>query len=123
MGEIKKKRVYDSWENTDGYRVLVDRLWPRGVSKDKALLDEWAKTLAPSGELRKAYHENIVGWEEFASLYGDEIRNNKDFQSWSDSLKDQLKNGNVTLLTAAKLEPHSHVDIIENAILARIGNI
>ncbi|MEM2102303.1 MAG: DUF488 family protein, partial [Candidatus Bathyarchaeia archaeon] len=62
---IKTKRVYDLPDESDGFRILVDRLWPRGLSKDKALVDLWLKDIAPSDELRKWYGHDPEKWEEF----------------------------------------------------------
>jgi uncharacterized protein YeaO (DUF488 family) len=66
---IKLKRVYEQPSPSDGYRVLVDRLWPRGLTKEKAQLDEWAKDIAPSHELRKWFHADRTKWAEFKSKY------------------------------------------------------
>jgi uncharacterized protein YeaO (DUF488 family) len=62
---IKIKRIYEKYEKSDGYRMLVDRLWPRGVSKEKAKLDIWFKDIAPSTELRKWFDHDIKKWQEF----------------------------------------------------------
>ena len=62
---LKLKRIYDEWSKYDGYRVFVDRLWPRGVSKEKAHLDVWLKDIAPSTELRKWFNHDVAKWEEF----------------------------------------------------------
>ena len=67
------KRVYDAAEATDGYRVLVDRLWPRGISKERAELDLWAKDAAPSPELRTEWHHHRERFDEFAARYRDEL--------------------------------------------------
>lgn len=66
---IAMKRVYEGPGEGDGYRVLVDRLWPRGISKEKARIDEWIKDAAPSDELRKSYHSGKLGWEDFREQY------------------------------------------------------
>lgn len=73
MKEIFIKRIYDEPSYNDGYRVLVDRLWPRGVSKEKAKLDEWAKELAPSTELRKWFDHKEKRFDEFAKRYQQEL--------------------------------------------------
>lgn len=62
---IKLKRVYEEPSSKDGFRILVDRLWPRGLTKEKAKIDLWAKEISPSNELRKWYHGNVDKWEEF----------------------------------------------------------
>ena len=78
MVRIAIKRVYDDFDPEDGYRVLVDRLWPRGVKKEALLYNSWNKDLAPSSELRKWVHENKEErWELFASLYIKQLGNSK----------------------------------------------
>ena len=70
MTEIKIKRVYEDPSDTDGYRVLVDRLWPRGMKKEHLKYDYWAKELTPSSDLRKWFHDDVPGhWKEFAEMY------------------------------------------------------
>ncbi len=75
---IRLKRVYDSPERADGKRILVDRLWPRGLSRDSAEVDLWSKTIAPSTELRRWYGHDPDRWEEFQSRYFAELNNNVD---------------------------------------------
>lgn len=76
MTTFVTKRIYEPADASDGYRVLVDRLWPRGVSKEKAALDEWAKTVAPSNELRKWYAHEPAKFKEFTARYIVEITHN-----------------------------------------------
>lgn len=71
--EIRVKRIYEPPEPTDGYRLLVDRLWPRGVSKDSASLDDWMKEVAPSSELRRWFDHDAARWQEFKRHYGLEL--------------------------------------------------
>ena len=71
--EIVLKRVYEDASPEDGYRVLVDRIWPRGISKEKAALDEWDKDLAPSTALREWFHHDPLLWEEFSRKYKEEL--------------------------------------------------
>jgi uncharacterized protein YeaO (DUF488 family) len=71
---IKIKRIYQTAEAADGCRILVDRLWPRGISKDRAKLDYWAKELSPSNELRQWYQHDAARWDEFKRRYFQEIR-------------------------------------------------
>jgi uncharacterized protein YeaO (DUF488 family) len=73
---IKIKRVYEGPEPSDGFRVLVDRLWPRGISKEKASIDLWLKEIAPSNELRKWYSHDPTKWDEFRERYFRELDNN-----------------------------------------------
>ena len=67
--EIATKRVYEPWSEQDGFRVLVDRLWPRGISKDKGRIDLWFKDIAPSSELRIWFHHEAANWPEFKRRY------------------------------------------------------
>jgi len=71
--ELLIKRVYDEPDPGDGFRVLVDRLWPRGLTKERARLDLWAKDVAPSTELRRAFHHGGMTWEDFAAAYRAEL--------------------------------------------------
>ena len=74
MTQIRIKRVYDDPEKRDGYRILVDRLWPRGIKKECLQYDEWAKEITPSPRLRSWFHNDISGhWEEFTSMYREEL--------------------------------------------------
>jgi uncharacterized protein YeaO (DUF488 family) len=96
---IATKRVYDEPEAGDGYRVLVDRLWPRGVKKEAAKLDEWLKELAPSSELRKSFKHEAGRWEEFKRRYFEELRAQEEAVA---GLVAKAKRGKVTLLYAAR---------------------
>ena len=75
---ISLKRVYEQATPEDGYRVLVDRLWPRGVSKEKAQLEEWLKEAAPSDELRQSFHKGDLSWDEFRRCYLSELKDHRD---------------------------------------------
>jgi len=75
---IQTKRVYDKPARTDGFRVLVDRLWPRGLTKEKARVDLWMKEIAPSDELRKWFHHEEQNWNEFVKRYKAELAKKKD---------------------------------------------
>ena len=96
---IKIKRVYDRTEKTDGMRVLVDRLWPRGIKKDDAALDLWLKDIAPSDELRKWFSHDPSKWQEFRTRYKKEL---KDKPGMIADLKKTARKGRVTLVYAAK---------------------
>ena len=97
--EIKTKRAYDSPREDDGYRILVDRLWPRGISKEKAKIDFWPKELAPSTELRKWYSHDPEKWAEFKSRYYDELKKNPELVK---ELLDYVSKGNVTFVYSSK---------------------
>lgn len=112
MKTIKIKRAYDEWELEDGYRILVDRLWPRGVSKEKAKIDEWAKNITPSTEIRKQWHNGEITWNEFGQKYNQELDVNAEFAPWRETVLQKAKTQQITLVTGAKLKPHCHVDIL-----------
>lgn len=113
MHEIKIKRAYDEKAWGDGHRVLVDRLWPRGVSKKEAALDEWPKNITPSDELRKSVHNGEIDWNDFEKTYESELRENEAFPNWKNHILNVLKHRHVTLITAAKLHNQSHVYILK----------
>ena len=98
------KRAYDPASPDDGCRVLVERLWPRGVSKERAALDAWLKDLAPSAGLRKWYGHAPERWEEFRHRYWDELRSNREAVR---ELREKEREGKVTLIYATHDEEHS----------------
>lgn len=101
---IKLKRAYDEPSSDDGERVLVERLWPRGVSKAEAHIDEWLKDVAPSAELRQWFGHDPSRWEEFKKRYWSELSRNP---APVQELKDKASHGTVTFVYAAKDEAHS----------------
>jgi uncharacterized protein YeaO (DUF488 family) len=107
---IKVKRIYDSSHEQDGYRVLVDRVWPRGVSKEKANLDLWLKEIAPSEELRKWFNHDQEKWEEFKKRYREELAGKQELLDQLRGLENQHKK--VTLLYGAKDEEHNQAIIL-----------
>lgn len=106
---ISIKRVYLPAEDGDGYRVLVDRLWPRGIKKENARVDLWAKTLAPSAELRKWFNHIPGRFEEFAKRYVTELKSNPDVAPVIEQLRQHDK---VTLLYGAKDEQHNNAVVL-----------
>ncbi|MET3535815.1 MULTISPECIES: DUF488 domain-containing protein [Chryseobacterium] len=107
--KIKMKRIYEK-PSSDGYRVLVDRLWPRGMSKENAHINEWNKDLAPSDKLRKWFNHDPELWVSFSQKYITELQK-------SDSVKEFLERNRkhevITLLYAAKDEKHCHAKILK----------
>lgn len=99
MKSINIKRVYDNKSEDDGYRVLIDRLWPRGVKKEDAHFDEWLKDLAPTTELRKWFDHDPDRFEEFCMRYKKELQDHKEEL---DRLRSKAKSEKITLLFAAK---------------------
>ncbi|MGY3748660.1 DUF488 domain-containing protein [Vagococcus acidifermentans] len=116
MEKINIKRIYDPRDPADGYRVLVDRLWPRGVAKADAALDEWAKPFTPSAFLRKKLHQQQIDWQHFDTAYRQELAANPAFPAWKESLLDKLQTQPVTLITAAKLLPANHAEVLKKVI-------
>ena len=99
MQKIHIKRIYDSAEPSDGIRILVDKLWPRGISRERANLDFWAKDLAPSTELRKWYKHDSKHWAEFRHRYFAELESKPEALS---ELKTYFSGGVVTFLFSSK---------------------
>jgi uncharacterized protein YeaO (DUF488 family) len=97
------KRVYEPPEAGDGTRILVDRLWPRGIAKDKAGIDLWLKDIAPSNALRKRFHDKPDEWDAFCAAYFEELEHAA-AQAAAKELRDRLRKGPVTLLYAAREE-------------------
>ncbi|MFI1727300.1 DUF488 domain-containing protein [Streptomyces sp. NPDC020489] len=111
---VRVRRVYEAPEPEDGVRVLVDRLWPRGLSKDAARVDEWPKAMTPSTELRRWYHAGEGSYEEFARRYEAELAE-PEAAELLDRLRKTVRTGTVTLLTSTKSLEESHA-----AVLARL---
>jgi uncharacterized protein YeaO (DUF488 family) len=110
--KVQVRRVYEAPSRGDGNRVLVDRIWPRGVTKEKAHLDEWCKTVAPSTELRKWYHHDPDRYTEFARRYRKELTEPAKAEAPA-HLRTLAKDRNLTLLTASRA-----ADISEATVLA-----
>lgn len=106
---MKVKRIYEPAAKSDGFRVLVDRLWPRGVSKEKAHLDVWLKDIGPTTELRKWFGHKPERWSEFKRKYKTELKSNPTF---SELKKLAKKHKNLTLLYAAKDPDHNEAVIL-----------
>lgn len=103
------KRVYEPTAKSDGYRVLVDRLWPRGLTKEKAAVDLWLKEIAPSTELRKWFQHDPEKWSQFQTKYKKELKENDEVV---DQLKKEIKKHKVTLLYGAKDEEHNEAKVL-----------
>jgi uncharacterized protein YeaO (DUF488 family) len=101
MQKVRARRVYEPAEQSDGRRVLVDRLWPRGLSKERARLDEWLKTVAPSDELRRWYGHEPGKFAEFTRRYEAELEEPERAEAVR-HLREEASSGPVTLLTATK---------------------
>lgn len=116
VANVKLKRAYDSVDAADGTRVLVDRLWPRGVSKVDAALDQWMKEIAPSTELRKWFGHDPARWDEFCRRYSAELHHNTELLSQLRSLARQAP---VTLVYSAHDEVYNDAIVLRDVILGR----
>lgn len=108
--KLKMKRAYEAPSKTDGKRILVDRLWPRGLSKEKAKIDLWIKDIAPSTQLRKWFSHDPEKWSEFQKRYTKEIKENKKSLAL---LRKQIKSDQVTLIYSAKEEEHNDALVLK----------
>ena len=118
MTQIRLKRVYEDWSESDGYRVLVDKLWPRGVKKEELHFDIWAKDITPSADIRKWFHEDTENrWDAFVSMYRRELENSQSVKDFIDSIKAYVV---VTLLYASKDKVHNHAIILKDYIEEKI---
>ena len=115
---IRIKRVYDPPESADGARVLVDRLWPRGLRKENAALTLWFKDIAPSPELRKWFGHDPARWQEFSRRYQAELADNV---AAVNTMHNLLKQGLVTLLYAAHDTEHNHAIVLAEYLRAHAG--
>ena len=109
--DVRVRRVFDKADDQDGVRVLVDRVWPRGISKSKAALNEWCKDVSPSTELRKWYSHDPAKFEEFTRRYGAELEDPERAQALQ-HLRELATEDRLTLLTATK-----NPDISQAAVL------
>lgn len=110
---IMLKRVYDPISPGDGRRILVDRLWPRGMKKEDAKIDGWLKEIAPSDELRKWFSHDPDRWPEFKNRYKEELKNKSDLL---ETVPKEAKNGRVTLLFSAKDVEHSNAVVLKEVL-------
>ena len=116
---IDLKRAYDAPAEADGLRVLVDRVWPRGVSKEKANLDDWVREVAPSSELRKWFGHDPEKWPEFRKRYFRELDEKKEL---IDSLLQKIREGRVTLVFGARDEIHNNAVALKEYLQKRLGD-
>ena len=112
---IKLKRAYEPPAKIDGTRILVERLWPRGLTKEKAKIDMWLKDIAPSPELRKWYGHDTEKWAEFKKRYLKELKANKELL---DKLKEQVKE-TTTFVCAARDEKHNSALVLKDLLEGR----
>ena len=116
--QFRIKRVYDAPADEDGFRVLVDRLWPRGLSKEKAHIDLWMKAIAPSDALRRKFHGNPEAWDEFLAAYTVELEC-EPARSAAAELRERLSASPVTLLYAAKDETRNNAEALRRLLTGK----
>lgn len=115
---LKVKRAYESPTRGDGFRVLIERLWPRGVRKDDAALDAWLKELAPSPELRKWFGHDPAKWDAFRQRYWSELKRHPDAV---DTLKQRSRAGTVTLVYGSRDQQHNAAVALRDFLEHRPG--
>lgn len=113
---IRLKRVYEPPSKEDGLRILVERLWPRGLTKEKAKVDLWLKEIAPSTELRQWFSHDPAKWQEFRKRYGEELLKNPDAIRF---LREQIREGPVTLVYGARDEAHNGALVLKEFLSKR----
>jgi uncharacterized protein YeaO (DUF488 family) len=117
---IKLKRVYEKADDSDGFRVFVDRLWPRGVSKEEAKFDEWMRDIAPSDELRKWFGHDPDKWDEFKRLYRGELASKDELVN---KLIEDAKGEDITLLYASREKKYNNVVVLKNVLEERMSRL
>lgn len=113
MPAIKIKRAYDKVSKADGYRILVDRLWPRGLKKEEASIDEWAKELAPSTELRNWFDHDPFRWDEFRKRYNAELQENNAVE---DFIERHRNRKHITLIYATRYDKLTHALVLQKLL-------
>jgi uncharacterized protein YeaO (DUF488 family) len=111
---VRLKRAYESATPEDGVRVLVDRLWPRGIRKEDAAINHWMKEIAPSTELRRWFGHDPARWSEFCRRYAEELR---EHAAEIDTLRDLARRGTVTLVFGARDEMHNDAVVLRDMLL------
>jgi len=119
--QLKLERIYTKPVDLDGYRLLVDRLWPRGISKVNAQLDDWVKEIAPSKALRQWFNHEPEKYPEFVTRYQEELKLNELTPILIARIADQLKKTNVILLYGAKDEQHNQAVVLRDYLVTNGG--
>ncbi|MDR7542265.1 MAG: DUF488 family protein, partial [Armatimonadota bacterium] len=117
---LRVRRVYEPPEPQDGFRVLVDRLWPRGLSKEAARVDLWARELAPSDRLRRWFGHDPVKWEEFRRRYREELSRSP-ARELVQQLAERARHGTVTLVFGARDERHNNAVVLAEVLQERLA--
>lgn len=110
---IKLKRAYEDFQNTDGFRILVDRLWPRGLTKEKAHIDLWAKDISPTTDLRKWFNHDGSKWQQFLKSYTEELHHNERIDELLQLIAGRKE---VSLIYGAKDQQHNEAVVLLNFI-------
>ena len=111
---LRLKRAYEPAVHADGYRILIDRLWPRGLSKEKAAVNEWMKEVAPSADLRRWFGHDPGRWQEFRRRYAAELRHHA---HELDGLRELARQRTVTLVFGARDEEHNDAVVLREVLL------
>ncbi len=111
---ISIKRIYEPYAENDGYRILIDKLWPRGIKKEDARIDKWLKEIAPSTALRKWFNHEPEKWDQFRQKYHAELESST---ALNELRADLHQHKNITLLFAAKNEDYNHAIVLQQFIL------
>lgn len=123
MNLIQRKRIYSILEDSDGFRILIDRLWPRGLKRDNAAIDFWYKEIAPSLELRVWFHHKPERFDLFRDAYRSELDQNPISKQLLEDCRAWLCDKNVTLLYAAKDEMYNHAVVLQKWLTERISDL
>jgi uncharacterized protein YeaO (DUF488 family) len=118
---VRIRRVYEPPTPGDGYRVLIDRVWPRGVSKQEAQLDQWARDLAVSTELRRWFGHDPAKWDEFRRRYRTELLT-PEHRAALDALAERARHGTVTILYGARDEQHNNAVVLADVLRERAAS-
>ncbi len=117
VSHLRLKRAYEPAAPEDGVRILVDRLWPRGLSKAKAAIDNWMKDVAPSAELRRWFGHDPVRWPEFRRRYKNELRQHS---AQLDKIRDLARDNTVTLVFGAHDEEHNDAVVLQEILTGKV---
>lgn len=120
MSKIRLKRIYEPPAEQDGYRILIDRLWPRGITKEEAHADKWMKDIAPSAELRKWFDHMTEKWAAFSTAYETELKNSESVPEILDLIQSHKT---VTLLYASRDEEHNHGIVLQKFLNKELDKI
>ncbi|GKS82348.1 MAG TPA: DUF488 family protein [Companilactobacillus farciminis] len=118
---IKIQRIYSSNSTQPGYRILIDRLWPRGISKTKANLDDWDKSIAPSNELRKWFNHDPQKFSKFSKAYRKELAENLETPEFIAKITSKMVNSDIILLYSAKDKEHNQAIVLRNYLREKLS--